>query len=122
MEKLYKPLSKTQTILISTAPVIPGYEIVEYKGLVFGITIRSRGAGGRCLGSCEICVGGEITAYLESSFEARNDAIYRLVKEARMRGANAIISVRFDSSRAGSQGGLMDIVAYGTAVKVVKKP
>ena len=90
-------------------------------GIVFGITVRSRGAGGQCFAGCQTCVGGEITAFAESSIEARNDSILRLMQEARSRGANGIISVRFDSNRAGRSGELMDIVAYGTAVKVVKK-
>lgn len=108
-------------IYISTGADIPGYEVVEYMGIVFGITVRSRGAGGQCFANCQTCVGGEISAFQESSIEARNDAISRLMGEAQARGANGIVSVRFDSNRAGRSGELMDIVAYGTAVKVQKK-
>ncbi|MHA1992030.1 MAG: YbjQ family protein [Candidatus Hodarchaeales archaeon] len=108
-------------VYISTSNEIPGFEIIEYLGIVFGITVRSRGAGGQCFAGCQTCIGGEISALAESSIEARNDAIMRLMQEAQSRGANGIITVRFDSNRAGRSGELMDIVAYGTAVKVIKK-
>ena len=108
-------------IFLSSSMEIPGYQIIDFYGLVFGITVRSRGAGGQCIGGCQICVGGEISAFVESNYEARNEALARLMHEAYLRGANAIISVKFDSSEAGQRGELMNIVAYGTAVKVVKK-
>ena len=108
-------------MILSSSMEIPGYQIVDFYGLVFGITVRSRGAGGQCIGGCQICVGGEISAYVESNYEARNEALARLMHEAGLRGANAIISVKFDSSEAGQSGQLMNIVAYGTAVKVVKR-
>ena len=55
-------------LLLSTSMEIPGYQITDYFGIVFGITIRSRGAGGKCIGWCQICVGGEISAYVESNY------------------------------------------------------
>lgn len=113
-----QPYSSPPQVMVSTAKEVPGFEIVEYYGVVFGITVRSRGAGGQCMGNCQICVGGEISAYTESSIEARNDAIQRLIIEAANRRANAVVGVRFDSSRASS---MIDIVAYGTAVRVVPK-
>ena len=108
-------------ILLSSSMEIPGYQIVDFYGLVFGITVRSRGAGGQCIGNCQSCAGGEISAYVQSNYEARNESLERLMHEAYLKGANAIISVKFDSSEAGQSGQLMNIVAYGTAVKVIKK-
>ncbi|MHA1215013.1 MAG: YbjQ family protein [Candidatus Hodarchaeales archaeon] len=105
-------------IFVSTIDSIPNHEIIEYLGIVFGITVRSRGLGGRCIGGCEACVGGEVSAFTTSSIEARNDAINRLCNEVRARGGNAVIGVRFDSSRSGQDSSMTDIVAYGTAVKV----
>lgn len=121
MKLLNQQYQQESYVYISTSNSIPGYEITEYLGLVFGITVRSRGAGGQCFAGCQTCIGGEISALVESSIEARNDTIYRLMQEARNKGANGIITVRFDSNRAGRSGELMDIVAYGTAVKIVRK-
>lgn len=63
-------------------------------------------------------MGGEISVYTQNSIEARNDAIARLVADVHARGGNAVIGVRFDSSRSNN---MMDIVAYGTAVVVSPK-
>ncbi len=115
------PNQQMPQIFLSSSMEIPGYQIIDFYGLVFGITVRSRGAGGQCIGGCQICVGGEISAYVQSNYEARNESLQRLMQEAYARGANAIISVKFDSSEAGQSGQLMNIVSYGTAVKVIKK-
>ena len=113
--------SQAPPVFVSTVNEIPGYEIVEYLGVVFGITVRARGLGGRCLGGCQSCVGGEITAYTTSAIEARNDAIDRLCAEVQQRGGNGVIGVKFDSSRSGQDSSMTDIVAYGTAVRVQPK-
>ncbi|MFW9780136.1 MAG: YbjQ family protein [Candidatus Heimdallarchaeota archaeon] len=114
-------MDPAQQVLVSTVEEIPGYEIVNYLGVAFGITVRSRGVGGRCIGGCEACVGGEVTAYTQSAIEARNDAIYRLCREVADRGGNGVIGVKFDSSRSGQDASMTDIVAYGTVVRVVPK-
>ena len=114
-------MDPARQVMVSTVDVIPGYEIVNYLGVVFGITVRSRGMGGRCIGGCQACVGGEVTAYTQSAIEARNDAIYRVCREAADRGGNGVIGVKFDSSRSGQDGSMTDIVAYGTAVRVVPR-
>ncbi|MHA2054557.1 MAG: YbjQ family protein [Candidatus Hodarchaeales archaeon] len=105
-------------VYVSTINEIPGFEIVEYLGVVFGITVRSRGIGGRCIGGCQACVGGEVSAYTTSAIEARNDAINRLCVEVQQRGGNGVLGVKFDSSRSGQDASMTDIVAYGTAVRV----
>ena len=108
-------------IMVSTINEIPGFEIVQYLGIAFGITVRSRGLGGRFIGGCQTCFGGEITAFTESAVEARNDAIYRLCSDVAERGGNGVIGVKFDSSRSGQDASMTDIVAYGTAVRVQPK-
>ncbi len=121
----YKPDRMQQLdpmrVMVSTTDEIPGFIIDQYLGIAFGITVRSRGLGGRCIGGCEACFGGEVTAYTQSAVEARNDAIYRLCTEVLQRGGNGVIGVKFDSSRSGQEGAMTDIVAYGTAVRVRPK-
>ncbi|MFX0171423.1 MAG: YbjQ family protein [Candidatus Hodarchaeota archaeon] len=113
-----KEYAQAPQVYVSTINEIPGFEIVEYLGVVFGITVRARGIGGRCIGGCEQCFGGEVTAFTTSAIEARNDAIYRLCLEVQQRGGNGVIGVKFDSSRSGQDSSMTDIVAYGTAVRV----
>jgi uncharacterized protein YbjQ (UPF0145 family) len=116
-----EPRPASPEVMVSTIDAIPGFEIVEYLGVVFGITVRARGIGGRFIGGCQMCVGGEVTAYTESAIEARNDAIYRLCREVYDRGGNGVLGVKFDSSRSGQDASMTDIVAYGTAVRVIPK-
>ena len=88
-------------IFLSTTKKIPGYRIVEHRGLVFGITVRSRGAFGDHCAQCESCIGGEVSAYTSVVIDSRNEALDRMIKDARARGANAIIGIRIDKDELG---------------------
>ena len=110
-------------VMVSTADEIPGFEIIDYLGVVFGITVRTRGVGGQCMGGCQSCFGGEITAYTQSSIEARNDALRRLCDETAIRGGNAVIGVDLDyeTISIGQAGGMLMVSANGTAVVIENK-
>ncbi|MHA1111052.1 MAG: YbjQ family protein [Promethearchaeota archaeon] len=105
------------SILLSTTDEIPGYRITEYRGLVFGITVRSRGMGGDCTAGCQSCAGGEVSAYTSVVLDSRNEALNRMVADAQARGANAIVGIRIDNDQLG-QGANTGVVAMGTAVIV----
>lgn len=103
---------------ISTANEIPGYEIIETKGFVFGLTVRSRGAGGQISASVRSLFGGEIKEYVKMMEETRDEALKRMIDHAKQMDANAIIAARYDSNDISQV--MQEILAYGTAV-VVKK-
>ena len=107
-------------MLVTTTENIPGYRITEVKGHVFGLVVRSRGLGGNLVAGLRALGGGEITEYTEMLEEARRHAIDRLIKNAALRNANAIVMMRFDSSEIGQT--MSEIVAYGTAVVVTPEP
>ncbi|OIQ84887.1 hypothetical protein GALL_332940 [mine drainage metagenome] len=107
-------------MLVTTTENIPGYRITEVKGHVFGLVVRSRGLGGNLIAGLRALGGGEITEYTEMLEEARRHAIDRLIKNAALRNANAIVMMRFDSSEIGQT--MSEIVAYGTAVVVTPEP
>jgi uncharacterized protein YbjQ (UPF0145 family) len=102
-------------IVVTTEDVV-GHQIVETKGQVFGLVVRSRGLGGNVMASLRSLGGGEITEYTELLEEARRHAIDRMVGNATAMGANAIVRMMFDSSEIGQT--MSEIVAYGTAVVV----
>ena len=104
-------------MLITTAPFIAGWRVQESKGHVFGLVVRSRGIGGNIMAGLRSIGGGEIHEYTSLLEDTRRQAIDRMVQNATMMGANAIISFRFDSSEMAST--MTEIVAYGTAVVVV---
>jgi uncharacterized protein YbjQ (UPF0145 family) len=103
-------------MIIVTTEGIAGQRIVETKGEVFGLVVRSRGLGGNIMAGLRSLKGGEITEYTEMLEEARRHAIDRLVKNAAAMGANAVVRMQFDSSELGQT--MSEIVAYGTAVVV----
>ena len=101
---------------IVTTESIAHYRIVETKGQVFGVVVRSRGLGGNIMAGLRSVVGGEITEYTKMLEDARRHAIDRMVQNATVMGANAVVRMQFDSSEIGSV--MSEVVAYGTAVIV----
>ena len=103
-------------MIVATTPFAAGHRIVESKGHVYGLVVRSRGLGGNLAAAIRSLAGGEITEYTQLLEDTRRQAIDRMVQNATLMGANAVISMRFDSSEIGST--MTEIVAYGTAVIV----
>ena len=105
-------------MIVTTTERIPGYEIEEVLGIVFGNTVRSKHLGKDIAAAFKTLAGGEIKSYTEMLTEARNEAIKRMIDEAEKLGADAVVGVRLGSSAVMS--GAAEIVAYGTAVKLKK--
>jgi uncharacterized protein YbjQ (UPF0145 family) len=103
-------------MIVVTTPFLSGHRIVESKGHVFGLIVRSRGLGGNIAAWLRSLVGGEIHEYTELLEDTRRQALDRMIENATLVGANAVLSFRFDSSQL--SGSMSEIVAYGTAVIV----
>ena len=103
-------------MIVATTPFAAGHRIVESKGHVYGLVVRSRGLGGNLAAAIRSLGGGEIKEYTQLLEDTRRQAIDRMVQNATLMGANAVISMRFDSSEIGST--MTEIVAYGTAVVI----
>ena len=101
-------------MIVVTTENLPGHRVREVKGQCFGVVVRSRGIGGNFMAGLRSIVGGEIKEYSQMLEEARRHAVDRMVQNATLMGANAIIMMRFDSSEIGQT--MSEIVAYGTAV------
>jgi len=85
-------------------------------GMVYGITVRSRGLGGNIVAGLRTIAGGEIKEYTELAKQARQEALGRLSDHAKGMGANAVLSVMFDSTEMAAS--MEEIIAFGTAVVV----
>ncbi len=105
-------------MIVTTTENVPGYRVVDVKGQVFGVVVRSRGLAGNVMAGLRSIVGGEITEYTQLLEETRKHAIDRMVKNANLMQANAVVMMRFDSSEIGQT--MSEIVAYGTAVILEK--
>jgi uncharacterized protein YbjQ (UPF0145 family) len=101
-------------MLVVTSEQVAGQRVRQTLGQCFGIVVRSRGLGGNIMAGLRSIVGGEIHEYTQMLEEARRHAVDRLVENATLMGANAIIMMRFDSAEIGQT--MNEIVAYGTAV------
>ena len=106
-------------IPVLTTEAMPGWRVVEVKGLVRGNTIRARHIGTDFLAGLKTLIGGEIGGYTVMLAQAREQALARLRAEAFSMGANAVVSARFTTSTV--MQGAAEILAYGTAVLVEKE-
>src|SRR5690242_10675808 len=105
-------------MLISTTNELPGYEIEEVFGEVFGLTVRSRNIGSQFGAGLKSIFGGELEGMTKALADSRDQVIERMVTAAEAKGAYAIVAMRFDTSEMGAN--WTKICAYGTAVRVSK--
>ena len=105
-------------MLIATTNDIPGYQITDVYGEVFGLTVRSRNAFSQLGAGLKSIMGGELKGMTKALVDSRNDVIQRMTEEAEAKGANAIVAMRFDTSEMGDT--WTEICAYGTAVRITK--
>ena len=106
-------------MLITTMNDVPGHDIVEVYGEVFGLTVRSRNLVSQIGSSVKAIFGGELKGMTQALTDSRLQVIERMTAEAEAKGANAIIAMRFDTSEMGPN--WTEICAYGTAAKIVAK-
>jgi uncharacterized protein YbjQ (UPF0145 family) len=103
-------------MLIVTTNEIPGYRITKVHGDVFGLIVRARNVFSNMGAQLMTVAGGEVAGYTKLLVDSRNQARERMWQEARARGANAVIAMRFDCNEIGNI--MSEVAAYGTAVTV----
>jgi len=101
-------------VIVTTTDTVAGKRIVRTLGLARGNTIRARHLGKDILAMMRTIVGGEVSEYTKMMAEVREQALDRMVEEARELGANAVICVRFMTTEV--MQGAAELLAYGTAV------
>jgi uncharacterized protein YbjQ (UPF0145 family) len=106
----------TAAFPVTTALALEGMAVERDLGVAFGLVVRSMGAIKSIGAGFKALRQGEVTQYTELLEDSRRHAIDRMIENARLLGANAVVAMRFDSSEMGQQ--LTEIVAYGTAVVV----
>jgi uncharacterized protein YbjQ (UPF0145 family) len=104
---------------MSTTFELPGMAVKDNLGVCYGLVVRSMGVVGGMAAGFKALRRGEVSQYTQLLEDSRRHAIDRMVGNARLLGADAVVGVRFDSSEIGQQ--LTEIVAYGTAVTVRPK-
>jgi uncharacterized protein YbjQ (UPF0145 family) len=102
--------------MVTTALELPGFRIVRNVGVVRGIVVRSRSIFGTIGASLQTVIGGNITLLSQLCEKTRQEAFEMMMQHAAERGANAIVSTRYDANEL--MQGVTEVLAYGTAVVV----
>jgi uncharacterized protein YbjQ (UPF0145 family) len=109
--------SMTETFPVTTGLALQGMAVQQDLGVAFGLVVRSMGAIKGISAGFKAMRQGEVTEYTQLLEDSRRHAMDRMIENAKLLGANAVVAMRFDSSEMG-QNGLTEIVAYGSAVIV----
>jgi len=101
---------------VTTAFEFEGYRIVSYRGVVRGITVRSRNLIVNLGAAIQTLFGGNITLYTQLCERARQEAFDLMLEHAAQVGANAVVAMHYDANEVGA--GVTEVLAYGTAVVI----
>ena len=111
-----RPAITDGKIIMTGADGFDGYEIMEYKGMVWGISVRAKDVGQDCAMGCKHLTGGELNSYSALGDESRQKSIDLMLLMASRQGANGIINVEFELT--GASQGASQVVVHGTAVVI----
>jgi uncharacterized protein YbjQ (UPF0145 family) len=103
-------------MILSTMNDLPGFEVTEVIGEVFGITVRARNIGSQLGASFKALAGGELRGMTKLLAASRIEAQDRLIEAVQEKGGDAVLAMRFDVNEI--QGVGQEICAYGTAVRI----
>jgi len=101
-------------MLLTNLEIVPGRAVSQHLGLVQGNSVRAKHVGRDIMASLKNIFGGELRGYTELLQESREEAVSRMVEQAEMAGANAVLNIRFSTSSVTQ--GAAELYAYGTAV------
>jgi uncharacterized protein YbjQ (UPF0145 family) len=102
-------------MMVSTTENLPGREVKEVLGVVFGSCVQTKHLGKDFGAGLRTVVGGEAKAYTELMEESRRTAMERMIQDAKKLGADAIVGMRYATAQ--TMRGAAEIIAFGTAVK-----
>ncbi|PKL61249.1 MAG: hypothetical protein CVV31_12345 [Methanomicrobiales archaeon HGW-Methanomicrobiales-2] len=106
-------------MILTTTAEVPGYAVGEILGVVFGNTVRTKNIGKDVMAGLKSIVGGELEEYTDMLSDARTESYNRMANAARDLGADAVVNIRFTTSQTMTTAA--ELLAYGTAVKLVLK-
>ena len=101
-------------MLITTSVQVAEKKIIKTLGYVKGSSARARNAAADGFASIKNIIGGEVEEYSRLLQQTRDQAVERMITDAKDKGANAIICFRIQSSTIAQ--GASEVVAYGTGV------
>lgn len=106
-------------MILATTEKVAGYRVVKHCGLAKGCSVRALHAGEDIVARLKNAVGGEVHEYTQIFAQVREQALDRMIRDAKALGANAIIGVQFTTSEIGAA--MAELMVYGTAVILEKE-
>ena len=104
-------------MIVTTTNDVQGQVVIEYLGVVRGLTVRSPTIAQGLVGGLKSIVGGKINAYTQMCEQTRQQAYEDMVAHAEALGASAVIGMRYDACEVGPAGTATEVLCYGTAVR-----
>lgn len=111
--------TSTNNIPVVTSENLPGFDIVQALGIAKGSTVRAKHLGSDIVAGLRTLVGGEVKEYAQLLVGSREQAMDRMLEDARAQGADAIVAMRMQTSAI--QDGASEVLCYGTAVRIKTK-
>ncbi|KAF2246050.1 DUF74-domain-containing protein [Trematosphaeria pertusa] len=111
-----EPHCRTPSVLTATTDNLPGHRVVKVIGTVHGMTTCARKDTKTFLKA--VGNGSEAKSLTHMLYNARDQAIERMVKDCISRGGNAIVGMSFGESEVL---GFAQVSVYGTAVFVERE-
>ncbi len=105
-------------MIVTTTPSVEGEPVAEYLGIVSGEAIMGANMFKDIFAGIRDIVGGRSGAYEEELRRAKDIALSEMTDNARMMGADAILSVDLDYETVGTNGSMLMVTASGTAVRL----
>ena len=105
-----------ENFIVATTETVPNKEVTEILGVARGSTVRARNVGRDIVAVIKSLIGGEVDEYTKLQADSREQALQRMVDDAKAQGADAIIGMRITTTMVSA--GAAEILAYGTAVKL----
>ena len=102
-------------MMVTTTDNLPGREIKEVLGVVFGSCVQMKHLGKDLRAAGRNIIGGESKTYTELLEEARRTSMQRMIEDAKRIGADSVVGMRYATAQ--TMGGAAEIIAFGTAVK-----
>ena len=110
----------TPSMIVTTTPLLDGYRITTYLGVVRGLVVRAPTISQGLFGGLKTIIGGNVGAYAEMCEQAREQSYQLMIDHARQLGAGGVIGMQYDATEIGGQGRSTKVLCYGTAVVLVK--
>lgn len=112
-------------MMLTDLKTLPALDLQQPVNFVVGEVVIASDYFKTFVSGIRKIVGGELRAYETLMERARREAILRMAESAKQMGANAVYNIRLSSTNVGSirrkrSAAMVEMYAYGTAIKIAE--